>query len=150
MKKVTTIVILVLVGCFVGINFLFQPSQLNYINSSTIGGLATMRKMAQETIAYQDAIVNSRPTLVEFYADWCTTCQSMSPTLKELKQTYQNDVNFVMVNIDEPENQLLVQEYKVSGVPQWNILDTQGHNVRQLIGKLPKSILESNLVEVNS
>ena len=66
MKKIATITIAIIVGSFCVINFLLSPNQLNYINSSTIGGLAMMKQLATETISYQDAIVNNRPTLVEF------------------------------------------------------------------------------------
>ena len=148
MKKIATITIAIIVGSFCVINFLLSPNQLNYINSSTIGGLAMMKQLATETISYQEAIVNNRPTLVEFYADWCTTCQSMSPTLKELKESYAETVNFVMVDIDAPENKDLIQTYQVAGVPQWDILDRDAQTVKQLIGKLPKPILESNLLAV--
>ena len=147
MKKITLVLVTVIVGIFLGVNLLFKSNQLSYINSSTVTGLAMMRQMATETISYENAIVNSKPTLVEFYADWCTTCQSMSPTLKSLKEKYTPEINFVMVNIDNPDNQTLIEEYQVSGVPQWNFLNSEGENSQTLIGKLPKSILESNLLE---
>ena len=149
MKKVTTVFITIIVFCFLAINFFLKPNQLTYINSSTINGLAMMRRMAAETIAYKEAIVNSNPTLVEFYANWCTTCQSMSPTLKELKENYGEKINFVMIDIDAPENQQLIEEYQVAGVPQWNILNQEGKMVEQFIGKIPKPILESSLLGIN-
>ena len=145
MKKVTTIFITIIICSFLAVNFLLKPNQLNYISNSTINGLAMMRAMASETISYQDAIVNEKPTLIEFYADWCTTCQSMSPILSSLKEKHADQVNFVMVNIDRPENQSLVDEYQVAGVPQWNFLDNQGEPIDRLVGKLPESILESSL-----
>ena len=149
MKKVTTIFITVIVFCFLAINVLLKPNQLTYINSSTVTGLAMMRGMAAKTINYEDAIANSNPTLVEFYANWCTTCQSMSPILKELKENYGEKINFVMIDIDAPENRQLIEKYEVAGVPQWNILNQEGKIVKQLIGKIPKAILESSLLEIN-
>ena len=51
-----------------------------------------------------------------------------------------------MINIDAPENQQLIKEYQVTGVPQWNILNQEGKMVEQLIGKIPKVVLESSLL----
>ena len=148
MKKNYVVLITIIVSILISLNFLLKPSQLTYINSSTITGLAIMRQMATETMSYEDAIVNHKSTLVEFYADWCTTCQSMSPTVKSLKDKYTGEINFVMVNIDNPNNQILIEEYQVAGVPQWNILNSQGKSEQKLIGKLPKSVLETSLLEV--
>lgn len=149
MKKFTTIIITVIVCSFLVINFFLRPSQLTHINSSTITGLAMMREMARGSMTYEDAIVNTNPTLIEFYANWCTTCQSMSPILKELKKNYGEKINFVMIDIDTLENQQLVEKYAVAGVPQWNILNQEGKIVEQFMGKIPQPILESSLLAIN-
>lgn len=86
-------------------------------------------------------LVAHRVTLIEFYANWCNTCQSMSPILKELKENYGAKINFVMIDIDALENQQRVEKYAVVGVPQWNILNQEGKMVEQFIGKIPKPIL---------
>lgn len=149
MKKITTFIITAILLSFLGLNILFKPTQLANISSSTVMGLAIMRAMAVETMSYQEAIANKKPTLIEFYADWCTTCQSMSPILKDLKASHAQEVNFVMINIDYPENNQLIRKYQVTGVPQWNILDSQGKVKETLAGKIPKSVLESILFSKN-
>lgn len=147
MNKITIFFITAVLLFFLGINFIFKPNKLDNISNSTITGLAMMRVMATQTMPYQEAINNQKPTLIEFYADWCTTCQSMSKVLKDLKQNYEEQVNFVMINIDYPENNQLIKKYQVTGVPQWNILNSQGKITDNLIGKVPKKILESSLLK---
>ena len=148
MKKNVVIVLTSIGLIFLGINFWFNPNQLANINSSSITGLATMRAMAQEAIAYEVAINNEKPTLIEFYADWCTTCQSMSPVLKKLKEKYGEQINFVMINIDYPQNSQLIKNYNVNGVPQLTFLDYQERTMDNLIGKVPEKFLESTLVKL--
>lgn len=149
MKKKFLVLIISISLVFFSLNFFFKPDKLANINSSTITGLATMRAMASRTISYDDAIANSKPTFIEFYADWCTTCQSMSPIVKEIKNKYDQKINFVMINIDNSENNQLIKQYQVTGVPQWNFLDSNGKNIDNLIGKVPKKILESMFLKTN-
>ena len=148
MKNFVVILLISIGLIFLSINFWFNPNQLANINSSSITGLATMRAMAQETIAYEVAIKNEKPTLIEFYADWCTTCQSMSTMLKKLKEKYGDQINFVMINIDYPQNGQVIKNYHVNGVPQLTFLDDRELKVDNLIGKVPEKILESILVQL--
>ena len=150
MNKITTFLITGILLLFLGINFIFKPNQLANISNSTIRGLALMRVMASQTMPYQEAITNDKPSLIEFYADWCTTCQSMSPVLKNLKENYDQQINFVMINIDYPENNQLIKQYQVIGVPQWNFLNSQGKIIENLTGKVPKKVLESILLKANA
>ena len=117
-----------------------QTSALNF-QSSSLTGLATMRKMAKESIAYQDAIDNNKSTLLEFYADWCTTCQGMSPIINSLETEYSDRINLVMLNIDDPQWQKLIEEYQVVGVPQFTFLDRNQQAIDTLVGRVPKQIM---------
>ena len=54
-------------------------------------------------------------TLVDFYATWCGPCKMLAPIIEELSETYQNDVQFVKVNVDEVP--VLAHEYQVMTVP---------------------------------
>ena len=84
-----------------------------------------MRKMAKESMAYQDAINDRKPTLLEFYAYWCTTCQEMAPIINSLESEYAEKINLVMLNIDDPQWQEIIEKYRVTGVPQFTFLDAK-------------------------
>ena len=92
------------------------------LGNSPLTGLVTLKAMAKEAVPYDNAIANNKPTLLEFYADWCSTCQGMSPTVKDLADKYGDRVNLVMLNIDDPQWDNLVQEYKVTGIPQYTFI----------------------------
>ena len=55
----------------------------------------------------------SKPTFVDFYAEWCGPCKVLKPMVE--KACKDNDFNFIAVNVDE--NEKLSEEYEVQGVP---------------------------------
>ncbi|MEM8613864.1 MAG: thioredoxin domain-containing protein [Cyanobacteria bacterium P01_H01_bin.105] len=106
-----------------------------------LSGLMTLKSMAAEAMSYEDAIAAPNPTLLEFYADWCTTCQSMSSTIADLHQQYGDNINFVMLDIDDPQWANQIADYGASGVPQFTLLDAHHAEIKTWVGKVPKPIL---------
>lgn len=124
--------------------FLTRPVQGSQAVSA-VSGLKTLQMAAAESISYGEAIANEKPTLIEFYADWCTVCQSMAPTLEKTRTAFSDDVNFVMLNIDEPQWQPQVDTYKVKGVPHFVLLEGNQTPIDSFIGKIPFQILSDRL-----
>lgn len=54
-------------------------------------------------------------TLVDFYADWCGPCKTMSPILQETKSLLKDDVKIIKINVDQYQD--LASEFMVRGVP---------------------------------
>jgi len=110
--------------------------------ASSLSGLITLKALAQDSVPYPTAIANGKPTLIEFYADWCTTCQGMSATIQNLEEKYGDRVNLVMLDIDDPQWDKLVRRYRVTGIPQYTFLDESQDTLDTLVGKIPQSIME--------
>lgn len=111
----------------------------------TESGAATLASMAETAMPLDMAFANHKPTLVEFYADWCTTCQSMAPDLKALKEDYGDRVNFVMLNVDNTKWLPEVLTYRVDGIPHFVFMDAEGGAIASAIGLQPRPILAANL-----
>ena len=58
---------------------------------------------------------NSRPVVVDFWAEWCMPCRAMEPALKRVQQLYQDQVDVWRINTDEePE---LARSLGILGIP---------------------------------
>lgn len=110
------------------------------LSMTPLSGLMTLKSMAAKSMPYETAIANQKPTLIEFYADWCTTCQGMSATVDKLHHQYGEQVNFVMLDIDNPKWAEQVKSFGASGVPQFTLLNPGQEPVETWVGKVPAPI----------
>ena len=61
-----------------------------------------MEQLARRSVDPDVALTNGKPTLIEFYADWCQVCREMAPAMLELERSTQNRLDVVLVNVDNP------------------------------------------------
>lgn len=106
----------------------------------------SLSAMAAAAVPYESALTNGKPSFVEFYANWCTSCQAMAPELKTLKQEYGDRINFVMLNVDNSKWLPEILKYEVDGIPHFVFLDGTGSAIAQSIGEQPRSVLDANLL----
>jgi thiol-disulfide isomerase/thioredoxin len=107
---------------------------------------ATLPAMAKAAVPFDIAIKNGKPTLMEFYADWCSSCQAMAPAMASLKQEYGDRVNFVMLNVDNEKWLPEILSYRVDGIPHWVYLDKTGQSQAEAIGEIPRPVMAENLI----
>jgi thiol-disulfide isomerase/thioredoxin len=106
----------------------------------------SLATMARQSVPLEVALSNGHPTLMEFYADWCSSCQAMADDLQALKSQYGERINFVMLNVDNSKWLPEILSYRVDGIPHFVYLSAQGEPWAEAIGEQPRSILEQNLL----
>lgn len=106
---------------------------------------ASLDSQAKAAIPLEIALQNDKPSLMEFYADWCTSCQAMANDLQSIKREYGDTVNFVMLNVDNTKWLPEILRYRVDGIPHFVYLDSHGEVVGESLGEQPRSILEADL-----
>ncbi len=116
-----------------------------FIGLRTETASVSLNEMAETATPLDIALSNDKPTLVEFYANWCTTCQAMAPELEEIRQQYAQNTNFVMLNVDNSKWLPELVKYRVDGIPHFVFLDGEGTEVGQTIGEVPKSVMAANI-----
>lgn len=121
-----------------------------FLGLNTKSGVGTLATMAEEAVPIEVALSNGKPTLMEFYANWCTSCQAMAPELASLKQQYRDRINFVMLNVDNDNWLPEVLKYRVDGIPHFVYLSASGEDVAESIGEIPRSIMDANLLALTT
>ena len=62
-----------------------------------------------------DVIKSNKPTVVDFWAEWCGPCKQIGPVLEEISDEMKDQVVIAKHNIDENPNQ--PSRYGVRGIP---------------------------------
>jgi thioredoxin 1 len=92
-----------------------------------------VRHLKQED--FERAVLKSqKPTVVDFYADWCGPCRMVSPIIESLSNEYDGRINFAKVNTDD--NQVLAARYGVMSIPTVLIFK-KGNVVDTIVGASP-------------
>ena len=104
---------------------------------------APLDQLARQSLDPDVALTNSRPTVLEFYADWCEACQAMAPAMLQTEQNHADQLDVVLVNIDNPRWLDLIDKYEVTGIPQLNLFSADGAMRGRSLGARTADQLES-------
>lgn len=74
------------------------------------------------------------PTVIDFYASWCHPCKKLDKTLASLSSKYGDKVKIMKVDVDDPKNDQIVDQYEISPIPTVIFLNTDGEVVDYSIG----------------
>ncbi len=105
----------------------------------------SLAQLDKQSTPLDIALTNDKPSLMEFYANWCTVCQKMAPDMAELEKQYGDRINFVMLNVDNTKWLPEMLKYRVDGIPHFIFLGKKGDILVQAIGDLPRTIMAGNL-----
>jgi thioredoxin 1 len=93
--------------------------------------------------SFSDLISNSQiPVLVDFYADWCAPCKTLSPIVQQVSSDLHGRVKVIKVNVDK--NQSAAMKYGIKGVPTL-ILFKEGKILWRQSGAMPKKALQGSI-----
>ena len=62
-----------------------------------------------------DVIKSNKPTIVDFWAEWCGPCKQIGPVLEEISNEMKDEVIIAKHNIDEQPN--IPTKYGIKGIP---------------------------------
>ena len=75
-------------------------------------------------------MLNPRPVIVDFYADWCQPCKRLEPILRRIAQHYNGEVDFYRINVDD--NSDIADVFQIRSIPFLLICPLEGE---------PKSVI---------
>ncbi|MCM8535406.1 MAG: thioredoxin family protein [Lentisphaeraceae bacterium] len=101
----------------------------------------------QKDYAKAMAVENKKPTLLYFTADWCGPCKEMQKTTFKDDSVIKELAQYNIIMIDYDKNEELVKKYRVSGIPQFTLLNRFDEIVNQKSGYMSSALLKSWLKE---
>ena len=116
------IISIVIISTFLFKNLFFKSTYL-------------LKSFGELSVNPKIAFSNNKPTFLEFYAEWCEVCKEMAPKISSLKDEYEEDINFVFLNVDNQKWANYIQKFAVNGIPQVNLFDKKGNLISTFIGK---------------
>lgn len=120
-------------------------TSLGLFLSSRLDLGVSLKDLSSVAVPYEEALLNGRPTVVEFYADWCEVCRELAPDIYKIEQQFKDRVNFVMLNVDNTKWEQELDEFGVEGIPHFAFLDRNGNEEGNIVGRLPKTYLLENV-----
>ena len=99
-------------------------------------------KVVSDASFETDVVNSSQPVLVDFWAEWCGPCKTLSPVLDEIANEYDGRVRIVKVNVDE--NAQIPPKYGIRGIPTM-LLFKDGVVEATKVGALSKANLSAFL-----
>ena len=95
--------------------------------------------------AFRAALAQSeKPTLVDFWAPWCTYCRRIGPAFDKIAQQYADSLIIGTVNIDEEP--ALAQQEQIEVIPTL-VLYRDGQAVASIVAPESKAMIEQFLEE---
>ena len=107
-----------------------------------------LKSFGELSVDPEIAFKNNKPTFLEFYAEWCEVCKEMAPKVSTLKKEFENDINFVFLNVDNQKWDNYIRKFEVNGIPQVNLFDGKGNLISTFIGKQEETKIRESLAYI--
>jgi len=90
---------------------------------------------------------NDMPTLMTFTSTMCLDCQKMKGIISEIKDDYNDRINFVSINATEKNKKIkeLVSKNNVTLVPTMILMDKHNTEIKRIEGAISKEELIAEL-----
>lgn len=142
--------LLVLVGASMGESNPLQPlASLHWQTHNATSQYAAAVKPSVKTLAETEQAIHQalgKPVMLDFYADWCTSCKIMEATTFKDPAVQAALKNFTVVKVDITGNneahKALLQKFNVIAPPTFLFFNAQGQELsnHRLVGEMSAAV----------
>ena len=86
--------------------------------------------------------------LLDFYSEYCGTCQMMKPYVQAIQTKIGDSVAFKHIDIGTPALSTYVQRYQISGTPTYVLYGENGKAVYRMSDLISAPVLEKQILRV--
>ena len=93
----------------------------------------------------QEVLKSEQPVLVDFWAEWCTPCKLIGPSVDQVAESFAGKLKVAKVNVDQ--NIATPSRYGIRGIPA--LLFFKGGKVAdQIVGYVPAEVIEEKVQKI--
>jgi thioredoxin 1 len=90
-----------------------------------------------------EVMESDKPTLIDFWAEWCGPCRMIAPSVEAVAEEFEGKANVMKMNVDENMN--VPQRFGIRGIPTL-ILFKGGQEQERVVGAVSREAI-ARLVE---
>ncbi|MET8629540.1 thioredoxin [Kitasatospora sp. NPDC004669] len=104
--------------------------------------MTTALKEVTDASFDEDVLKSDKPVLVDFWAEWCSSCRRIAPSLEAIAAEHADKTGVVKLNVDQ--NPATAGKYGVMALPTLLVFK-DGGVVKTIVGAKSKADLERDL-----
>ncbi|HSM01708.1 MAG TPA: thioredoxin [Acidimicrobiia bacterium] len=94
--------------------------------------------------SFSDLISGDNPVLVDFWAEWCSPCRMIAPTVEKIATDHGDKITVAKLNVDE--NPQTAMQYEVMSIPTL-VVYQGGNEKKRIVGARPEASILSEIDE---
>jgi thioredoxin 1 len=88
----------------------------------------------ESVAAFEAAVTDGQPTVVEFYSNTCSICLASKPKVDQMERDLGDQASVLRLNVRTAPGDQLAYRWQVTGVPTFFVFDGQGESVYRRAG----------------
>jgi len=115
-----------------------SPTVWSFWRNSILSNAAAITSDAFET----EVLKSETPVLVDFWAEWCSPCKMLGPTIDAIAGEYEGKLKVFKLDVDSEPG--VAAKYGIMSIPTL-IIFKNGEVAEQIVGLLPKPKIEEKI-----